>query len=195
MNKETTNNLPIIIGISGATGAIYGIALLKALKELQQKTILVVSEMGFYTIFEELGIKAKEVIALADEYYVNTDFNAPIASGSFLTKGMIVAPCSIKSLSGIAHSYDSNLLTRSADVCLKEKRKLVLMLRETPLHLGHIELMAKVVSYGGIIAPPLPAFYNKPETIEDIVNHSIFRVLDLLDIPHNNLKRWGKKND
>ena len=187
------NNLPIIIGLSGATGAIYGVELLKILKLLNIKTILVASEMGFYTAKEELNLKPKDIIALADEYYPNTDFNAPIASGSFLNRGMIVAPCSVKSLSAIANSYDSNLLVRSADVCLKEKRKLVIMFRETPLHLGHIQLMEKIALYGGIIAPPLPAFYNNPKTIDDIVKHSILRVLDLFDIEHNLLQRWGSK--
>ena len=184
-------NLPIIIGISGATGAIYGIELLKTLKLLNIKTILVVSQMGFYTINQELGISAKEVISLADDYYTNENFNAPIASGSFLTSGMIIAPCSVKSLSSIANCYDDNLLTRSADVCLKEQRKLVLMFRETPIHLGHIKLMEQLSTMGGIIAPPVPAFYNHPKSIDDIVQHSILRVLDLFNIEHNMLKRWG----
>ena len=185
------SNKPIIIAISGATGAIYGIKLLDALKKLNQKTILVVSEMGFYTIKHELGLSPKEVISKADEYIPNTDLGASISSGSYITSGMIVAPCSIKSLSGIANSYDDNLITRAADVCLKERRKLVLMLRETPLHLGHIKLMEQITLSGGIIMPPVPAFYHKPSSLDEMVEHTVYRCLDLFDIKNDFAKRWN----
>lgn len=184
------NNLPIIVAISGASGSIYGIRLLEELKKLKQKTILVVSNMGFTTLKQELGLSPKEVIALADDYFENSNLSAPISSGSFLTQGMIVAPCSVKSLSGIANSYNDNLITRSADVILKEKRKLILLVRESPLHLGHLNLMAQATSCGAIICPPMPAFYNQPTTIDDVVNHSVFRCLDLLNITNNYKKRW-----
>ncbi|XWO13656.1 Flavin prenyltransferase UbiX [Candidatus Hepatincola sp. Pdp] len=184
------SNLPIIVAISGASGSIYGIRLLEELKKLKQKTILVVSNMGFTTLKQELNLSPKEVIALADDYYENSNLSAPISSGSYLCQGMIVAPCSIKSLSGIANSYNDNLITRSADVILKEKRKLILLVRESPLHLGHLQLMVQATSCGAIICPPMPAFYNSPETINDVVSHSVFRTLDLLNITNNYKKRW-----
>lgn len=185
------DNRPIIIGVSGATGAVYPFRILQELKRLNQKTILVVSEMAFMTIKQELNISPKEFISMADEYIVNSNLGASIASGSYLTKGMIVAPCSIKSLSGIANCYDDNLITRSADVCLKERRKVVLLLRETPLHLGHINLMKQATENGAIIMPPVPAFYNNPQTIDDIVNHTVSRVLDLFDINTDISQRWS----
>ncbi|MFL1781173.1 UbiX family flavin prenyltransferase [Candidatus Hepatincolaceae symbiont of Richtersius coronifer] len=188
-----SNSLPIIIGITGATGAIYAIALLKALKQLDYRTILIVSEMGFYTIKDELNMTPKQVIALADEYYSNSNLGAPIASGSFLTLGMIVAPCSVKSLSGIAHAYDDTLITRAADVVLKERRRLVLLLRETPFNLIHINLMKQATESGAIIMPPVPAFYNKPNSIADIVSHTVARCLDLFAIENDLTLRWNPK--
>ncbi len=185
------NNLPIIVGITGASGIIYAVNLLKVLKKLNIKTILVVSSMGFYTAKEELGLSKENLIAMADEFYPNNSLHASIASGSFLNKGMIIVPCSVKTLSSIANSYNDNLITRSADVALKERRKLVLIFRETPLHSGHINLMQKANENGAIIMPPVPAFYNKPKNINDIVNHSISRCLDLFNIKNDLTKRWG----
>jgi 4-hydroxy-3-polyprenylbenzoate decarboxylase len=147
--------------------------------------------MGFTTIKEELNLSPKEVISLATKYYSNKDLTANISSGSFLTKGMIVAPCSIKTLSTIANCHTDNLITRAADVCLKESRKTVLLLRETPLHLGHIKLMEQAVLQGSTIMPPLPAFYNNPQSIQDMVNHSVSRCLDLFHIKNDLTTRWN----
>ncbi len=182
--------LPIIVGITGATGIIYSIKLLEVLKVLKIETILSVSQMGFYTAKEELNITPKDLIKMADHYYPIDSLAAPISSGSFLSGGMIVAPCSVKTLSAIANSYNDNLIARAADVCLKERRKLVLLFRETPLHLGHINLMRQVAESGGIIMPPLPAFYNKPKSIDDIVSHTVGRCLDLFHMDSNIIKRW-----
>lgn len=187
MNKKQK----IVIAISGATGAIYGIRLLEVLKEQNIETHLVISDGAALTIQSETKYSIEKVKNLANYYYNNKDIGATIASGSFKTSGMIIAPCSMRTLASIAHAIEDNLITRSAGVILKDKRKLVLMPRETPLHMGHIENMLKVANYGGIIAPPMPAFYSKPETIEDIINHSITRVLDLFDIETNLIKRWG----
>lgn len=189
------NNLPIIVGVTGASGIIYAVKLLETLKKLNIKTILVVSSMGFFTAKEELGLEKEDLISLASEYYPNNSLHASISSGSFLTAGMIIAPCSIKTLSSIANSYNDNLITRSADVVLKERRKLVLMVRETPLHAGHIKLMQQATENGAIIMPPVPAFYNKPQSIDDIINHSVARCLDLLEIENNLTLRWGVTND
>lgn len=180
---------PVIIGISGASGAIYGLRLLEKLHELDIPRHLILTEGGLSTIKHECGLSAREVEKLATQSYSNKDLAAAPSSGSFLTSGMVVAPCSIRTLSGIANSYDENLLIRSADVQLKERRKLILMLRETPLHSGHIDLMKRASDYGAIIAPPMPAFWAKPQSIDDIVDDNISRILDLLDIPHSS-KRW-----
>ncbi|MCL2566872.1 MAG: UbiX family flavin prenyltransferase [Alphaproteobacteria bacterium] len=183
-------NNSIIVGISGASGIIYAVKLLEALKKLNIRTILVVSKMGFFTAQHELNLSQEQLIAMSDEFYPNNALHSSISSGSFLTKGMIIAPCSVKTLSGIANSYNDNLITRAADVILKERRKLVLMFREAPLHLGHIELMQKATLNGAIIMPPMPAFYNKPQSIEDIVQHSVARCLDLLGIENSLSRRW-----
>lgn len=181
----------LIIGLSGASGAIYGIRALQALKEIAEiETHLVMSPSAKRTILEETDWSVEAVEALADVVHPHRDIGASIASGSFRTAGMLVAPCSIKSLSGIVHSYNDNLLTRAADVCLKERRPLVLLVRETPLHLGHLELMAQASRYGAVILPPVPAFYNRPQSIDDIVNHTVGKALDQFDIPHRLLKRW-----
>lgn len=181
----------IIVGMSGASGAIYGIRLLEALKSMDDvETHLVMSPSAGRTIVEETNLKVEDVRDLADVVYPHRDIGAAISSGSFRTDGMIVAPCSIKSLSGIVNSYDDNLLTRAADVCLKERRPLILMVREAPLHLGHLELMVRAAQYGAIILPPAPAFYNHPQSVNDIVNHSVGKVLDQLNIPHVLFKRW-----
>ncbi|HJD64979.1 MAG TPA: UbiX family flavin prenyltransferase [Rickettsia endosymbiont of Diachasma alloeum] len=181
----------IIIAISGASGAIYGIRLLEVLEEQNIETHLVISNGAALTIKAETEYSIEKVKALANHHYSNKDIGAAIASGSFKTFGMIIAPCSMRTLASIAHAMEDNLITRAAGVVLKDKRKLVLMTRETPLHTGHIENMLKVANYGGIIAPPMPAFYSKPKEIFDIVNHSIARVLDLFDIETNLIKRWS----
>lgn len=182
----------LIIGISGSSGIIYGLRLLQVLRNLPIETHLVVSKAGQLTRAYETDMSAAELKALADVYHPCTDITASIASGSFKTLGMIVAPCSMKSLSEIAHGTSSNLLTRAADVVLKERRRLVLIPRETPLHLGHLNNMVTVTQMGGIICPPVPAFYTKPQSIEDIVDDTVGRVLDLFDIECGLVKRWGE---
>jgi len=184
----------LIVGMSGASGAIYGIRMLEVLRRMKDvETHLVLSPSARRTVVEETAWTAAKVEALADVVHPHRDIGAAIASGSFLTAGMVIAPCSVKTLSGIAASYAENLLTRAADVCLKERRPLVLMLRETPLHLGHIELMARVARYGAIVLPPMPAFYHRPETIDDVVNQSVGKALDQFGIPHRLFKRWKDK--
>ena len=180
----------IIIGISGASGVIYGIRMLEVLEKTDIETHLIISNAGKTNIAIETNYDIKKVIKMADYSYTNKDITASVASGSFLTKAMIIAPCSIKTLSGIANSYTENLLIRAADVTLKEKRKLVLMVRETPLHKGHLKLMTKASDMGTYILPPIPSFYNQPQTIDDIINHSIGKALDLIDIKHNLFIRW-----
>jgi 4-hydroxy-3-polyprenylbenzoate decarboxylase len=183
--------LRIVIGINGASGVIYGIRLLKVLSDVKAvETHLVISRAGEQTIEIETEHKPHDVKALADYNYDTDDLAAPLASGSFLREGMIIAPCSMKTLSALAHSYTDNLLTRAADVTLKERGKLLLLLRETPLHLGHLKNMVGVAEMGGIIMPPVPAFYHKPHTIEDIVDHTVGKVLDLFQIEHSLFKRW-----
>jgi 4-hydroxy-3-polyprenylbenzoate decarboxylase len=180
----------LIIGISGASGAIYGVALLKLLRQLKVETHLVVSKTAQLTLSCEMGLSLHDVAALADIHYNSQDMAAAISSGSFKTDGMIIAPCSMKSLGEIATATGSNLLTRAADVVLKERRRLVLMVRETPLHSVHLRHMLTLSDMGAIIAPPVPAFYNAPASIDDVVRHSVGRVLDLFDIAHENVTRW-----
>jgi 4-hydroxy-3-polyprenylbenzoate decarboxylase len=180
----------IIIGISGSSGIIYGIRLLEVLKQLTFETHLVVSKAGQLTRSYESNLSASELKALADFNYAPSDIAARIASGSFQTLGMIVAPCSMRTLGEIAHATPSNLLSRAADVVLKERRKLVLIPREAPLHLMHLRNMTTVTEMGGIIYPPVPAFYQIPQTIEDIVDEVVGRVLDLFHIDSGLVKRW-----
>lgn len=180
----------LIVGISGATGAIYGIRTLEVLSKLNVETHLIISEAGRRTIELESDYLIKNVEKLATEVHSNDDVAAAISSGSFKTDGMIIAPCSIKTLSAIANSYNANLLTRAADVILKERRKLVLMVRETPLNLGHLRLMVQVAEMGGILLPPMPAFYNFPKTLDDIINQSVGKALDQFDLDHNLFNRW-----
>lgn len=182
----------MIVGISGASGIIYGIELLKILRELEIETHLVISKAGEITRAYETGLSSQELKQLADFYYHNENFAAPIASGSFKTMGMIVAPCSMSSLSAIANSSGNNLLTRAADVVLKERRKLVLLVREFPLNAGHLKNMLAVTEMGGIIAPPVPAFYTKPKDLQDMVTQTIGRTLDLFDVETYNFPRWGE---
>ena len=183
----------IIVGISGASGIIYGIRLLELLAQLDDvETHLVMSSAAGTTMRLETEYTVEQVNALADVTYPFKDIAAAISSGSFKTDGMVVAPCSMKTLAGIANSFSDNLLLRAADVVLKDRRRLVLVPRETPLHLGHLRLMTQVTEYGAIIAPPMPAFYHRPKTIDDIVNQTVNRVLDLLDIEleEDLFKRW-----
>ena len=181
----------IIIGMSGASGLIYGIRLLEVLKvDPQVETHLVMTASARLNISLETDWQAEAVIALADQVHSVKDLAASIASGSFRTDGMIVAPCSMKTLSAIVNSYADNLLTRAADVMLKERRRLVLMPRETPLHAGHCELLLKACQIGAIVAPPMPALYARPKTIDDMINHNVGRVLDLFDIESGLVKRW-----
>ncbi|NQV58543.1 MAG: UbiX family flavin prenyltransferase [Alphaproteobacteria bacterium] len=183
-------SLPLVVAITGASGVIYGIEILRALGKLEIPTHLIVSEAAARTLLLETDVPLAEVRALADVVHANKDIAASIASGSFLTRGMIVAPCSIKTLSAIANSYDADLITRAADVMLKERRPLVLMVRETPLHKGHLDLMARAADYGAIILPPMPAFYHKPTTIQDIVDQGVGRALDQLGVTHALFPRW-----
>lgn len=184
----------IIIGISGASGVIYGIEILKELAKQDMETHLIISGSGKKNISIETEYRVRDVEAMADRVYDEKDFEAPPASGSFLTAGMIVAPCTIKTLSGIANSYSGNLLIRAADVTLKEKRKLVLLVRETPLHKGHLKLMGMAADLGAHILPPMPSFYNHPKTIEDIIHQTIGKVFDYFGIEHHLFKRWGSEN-
>jgi flavin prenyltransferase len=182
----------LIIGITGASGIIYGIRLLEILKTLPVETHLVVTKAGQLTRDYETDMSLAELKALADVYHMNTNIAASIASGSFKTLGMIVAPCSMNSLAEIAHGVSNQLLTRAADVVLKERRRLVLIPREAPLHLGHLKNMTAVTEMGGIIYPPVPAFYQKPKNIADVVDETVGRVLDLFDLEHGLLKPWGE---
>ena len=185
----------IIISITGASGAIYGIRLLEIMRELSIESHLIISKAANLTILQETDYTLDKIKSLAKYHYNIGDIGANISSGSFKTDGMIIAPCSMKTLAAIAHGFEENLIIRAANVVLKERRKLVLMVRETPLHPGHLENMLKVSNYGGIIAPPVPAFYTKSETIDDLINHTISRVLDLFDIDTKKVKRWnGIKN-
>jgi len=185
--------LRIIVAITGASGAIYGMNLLKALKATAcVETHLIISNAGKDLLSMELGTEAvSQARALAQVCHEINDLAAPISSGTCKNDGMIIAPCSAKTLSAIARSYGDNLIHRAADVALKERRTLILMFRETPLHLGHIENMALVTRMGGIILPPIPAFYNRPGTIDEIVNHSVGKALDLFGLEHRLYKPWG----
>lgn len=182
----------MIVGISGSSGVIYGIRLLEVLRGIEGiETHLVMSSAAKMNVPIETDFSIKDVEKLADIVYKTQDVAASISSGSFKTEGMIVAPCSMKSLSGIVNSYSDNLLTRAADVVLKEGRKLVLMPRETPLHAGHCKLLYEAAQMGIFIAPPVPAFYNRPKSLDDIINHSIGRVLDLFELNPGMVKRWS----
>lgn len=182
----------LVVGISGATGVAYGIRVLELARKAGVETHLVVTSAGEQTRAYETQLSRRDLAALADVSYRPADIAAAIASGSFLTDGMIVAPCSVRTLSAIAYSNGDNLLTRAADVTLKERRRLVLLVRETPLTLGHLRAMAAVTESGGIVMPPVPAFYLRPRTIDEIVDHTAGRALDLLGIDVPELPRWGK---
>jgi flavin prenyltransferase len=183
----------IVIGITGASGVIYGIKMLSLLKEKDIETHLIISESGMRNIEIETTFKPSQVAAMANRFYDNQDMTAPLASGSFRTDGMIVIPCSIKTLSGIANSYAHDLISRAADVTVKEKRKLVLVVRETPLHIGHLRLMQTAAESGAHILPPIPSFYHQPKTIDDIIHQTIGKIFDYLGIEHSLFQRWGEK--
>ncbi|MDI7260588.1 MAG: UbiX family flavin prenyltransferase [Thermodesulfobacteriota bacterium] len=181
----------LIVGISGATGVIYGIRLLEVLSRSDVETHLIITEAARKNILMETNWKVEKVKSLAKVVYDMNDLGADISSGSFQSEGMVVIPCSIKSLSAIANSFNENLLIRAADVTLKERRRLVAVVRETPLHKGHLDLMVKLADLGAIILPPLPAFYFFPRTIDDLINHTVGKVLDSFGINHHLFNRWG----
>jgi flavin prenyltransferase len=181
----------IIVGMSGASGAIYGIRTMEALRAAGGIEIhLIMSASAGQTIVDETDWKVADVRALADVVHNFRDIGASLSSGSYRTDGIMVAPCSIKTLSGIVNSYDDNLLTRAADVCLKEKRRVVLLVREAPFHLGHLELMTRAAQYGAVVMPPVPAFYHRPKTLDDVINQSVGKAIDFFDVPHTLFKRW-----
>jgi 4-hydroxy-3-polyprenylbenzoate decarboxylase len=183
----------LIVGISGASGIIYGIRLLEVLREVDGlETHLIISSAAKRTALLETDYTIDQIQNLADKVYNFNDIAASISSGSYKTIGMVIIPCAIKTLSGIANSYNDNLILRAADVVLKDQRRLVLVLRETPLHLGHVRLMAQVIEMGAILMPPMPAFYHRPKTIDDIINQTVNRALDLFDIelPADLFQRW-----
>lgn len=182
----------LTVGITGASGIVYGIRVLEVLKGMGVETHLVMTRAAELTLSLETDHKLEQVRALADVHHPIGNIGASIASGSFRTLGMIVAPCSVKTLAEIATGVTSNLLTRAADVVLKERRRLVLMLRETPLHAGHIRSMAAATEMGAIIAPPVPGFYARPKNVQDIIDHSVGRVLDLFDLDAGLVRRWGE---
>lgn len=182
----------LIVAITGASGAVYGIRALELLRDVADvETHAILTSSCMRTIVEETDYKPDEVRSLADRVYNPKDIGAAVSSGSFVTAGMLVAPCSVKTLSGIANCYNDELVVRAADVCLKERRRVVLLLRETPLHAGHIELMAQATRNGAIVMPPVPAFYHRPVTLDDVVNQTLARALDLLDISLPGIKRWN----
>ena len=181
----------IIIAITGASGVIYGVRALQLLKEVADvETHAVISPSAFRTATDEIDMSADEIKGLSDVLYNYRDIGAAISSGSFRTAGMLIAPCSVKTLSGIANCYNDELIVRAADVCLKERRRVVLLFRETPLHAGHIALMDQATRNGAIVMPPVPAFYSKPKTLDDMVTQTVGRALDLFDIHLPMVKRW-----
>ena len=186
-----TDSVKVIVGISGASGAIYGIRLLERLRSLPQAEIhLVLTRSGEKTLFLETGKTAAEVRQFADFWYPDEDIGCRLASGSCRIDAMVIAPCSIHTMSAIAHGISSNLMVRAADVILKERRKLVLLVRESPFHLGHLKSMTLLAEMGAIIAPPIPGFYHHPQTVMDLVDHSVSRVLDLIGLPDADVRRW-----
>jgi 4-hydroxy-3-polyprenylbenzoate decarboxylase len=191
---QRTTRKRLVVGVSGATGIVYAIQLLRRLRQVDVESHLVVSKAGDLTRTYETSLSVNDLRALADVTYRVGDVSAAISSGSYRTLGMVVAPCSMRTLAEIATGMSSTLLTRAADVTLKERRKLVLLPRETPLHAGHLRNMLAVTEMGGIIMPPVPAFYLKPETIDELVDHTVCRILDLFDIDVPGSKRWGEQN-
>jgi len=188
--------LKIVVGVSGASGSIYGWRLLEKLRRRPEVEIhLILTRLGERTAYLEMRKRAADFRALAHYWYPLEDVGCRLASGSYPVDAMVVAPCSVHSMSAIAHGVTSNLLTRAADVTLKERRKLILMVRETPLHLGHLRTMVRLAEMGAILVPPIPGFYHQPQTIMDLVDHSVDRVLDLLGLPDPEAKRWAPSPD
>lgn len=182
---------PVLVAITGASGAIYGVEALRLLKAIKHPAHLIISEVGRRTLEIETDVTIDEVKSLAEVVHANKDQAACVSSGSYRTKGMLVAPCSMKTLSAVANSYGENLIARAADVTLKERRPLVLMVRETPFHAGHIDLLRRATEAGAIIFPPMPAFYARPKSIDEIVRQSVGRALDLLGVRHDEIERWS----
>jgi 4-hydroxy-3-polyprenylbenzoate decarboxylase len=181
----------LIVAITGATGAIYGVRLLQVLRNIPGvESHLLISEAGVLNLYQEMDLKRKDVEAMANVVHNVRDVGASIASGSFLSDGMVIAPCSMKTLAAVAHGLSDNLITRAADVVLKERRRLVLMVRETPFNLAHLRNMTAVTEMGGIIFPPLPGFYHRPQSIAEMVDHTVGRVLDMFALPHEMTPRW-----
>nr|WP_295740597.1 UbiX family flavin prenyltransferase [uncultured Acidocella sp.] len=180
----------LIVGISGASGVIYGIRLLQMLQDLPLETHLVMSRSAEVTVAHETDWKLADIRALADRWYKQEDIGASISSGSFKTRGMVIAPCSVRSAAEIASGVTSTLLTRAADVVLKERRRLVMMVRESPLHLGHLRTMASLTEMGAVIAPPVPAFYAKPASLQEMIDHTLGRVMDMFEIETGTVRRW-----
>lgn len=180
----------LVVGISGASGAIYGVRLLQLLRGTPIETHLIMSQAARVTLAHETDLKVADVEVLADVVHPNTDVGAACASGSFRTLGMVIAPCSVKTMSEIATGVTANLLSRAADVALKERRRLILLLRETPLHLGHIRSMAAVTEAGAVVYPPVPAFYARPASLDEMVDHTLGRVLDLFGLDLGTVRRW-----
>lgn len=185
----------IVVAISGATGIIYGVRMLRVLYECGVETHLVITEAAIRNMHIETDYTVADLKPFASTVYDVDNVGAAIASGSFKVDGMVVAPCSIKTLSAIANSYNNNLVVRAADVTLKERRRLILLVRETPLHEGHLELMQRVTRLGGVIMPPVPAFYHKPKTIDDLIDQTVGKTLDLFSIDADLFKRWGTKGE
>jgi 4-hydroxy-3-polyprenylbenzoate decarboxylase len=192
LHKSGSRPRRFIVGISGASGTAYGVAALDMLRGLGIETHLVMTRSATVTLAHELPMKLRDIHALASVVHRLEDIGASIASGSFQTMGMLVAPCSIRSLSEIAYGMTSNLLTRAADVVLKERRRLVLMVRETPLHLGHLRAMAQATEAGAVVMPPVPSLYARPSSVDDIIRHSVGRALDLFGLECGEVRRWGE---
>ncbi len=192
MSSAATPKKRMVVAISGASGAVYGVRLLQRLRGMADvQTHLVVSDAGWLNVQQELDLPRAQVEALADMVYPVHNIGSAIASGSFRCDGMVIAPCSMRTLAAVAHGLSDNLITRAADVMLKERRRLILMVRETPLNLAHLRNMTSVTEMGGIIFPPVPGFYQRPQTIEEMVGHTVSRVLDLLDLPQADAQRWN----
>ena len=186
----------IVVAITGATGAVYGVRLLERLRAIPGvETHLVISDAATLTLHQEVGLQRRDVETLAHVVHKNREIGAPIASGSFQSDGMVIAPCSMKTLAAVAHGLSDNLIARAADVILKERRRLVLMVRETPFNLAHLRNMTAVTEMGGIVFPPLPSFYNKPGSIAEMVDHTLARVIDLLGIENDLAPRWAGMKD
>jgi 4-hydroxy-3-polyprenylbenzoate decarboxylase len=192
MTAKKTAEIPrrLIVGISGASGVVYGVRMLEVLRDAGVETHLVMSKAAELTLVYEMDMKPKDVRALASHFHAQTDIGASISSGSFPTMGMVIVPCSVRSMSEIAAGTTGTLLSRAADVVLKERRRLVLAFRETPIHAGHLRTMSQVTEMGAIIAPIVPAFYNRPKTLDDVINHTVGRLLDLFGVETKLVKRW-----